>query len=315
MKKKLILLSFCFLSLSAFAQTENEAEQNIDWQEDSSEIVTVSDIINMQQAVTVQNNKEKHFADVWSYRTYLNLSSTKATFTPQEKIKTGVNSGLVEEFKSDWGASLTWGHNYPLHKHPIANVAQINLDYTWIDLNVNHVKIDGDGKNIYDSSKKFDKDTHASATSSSSNSAFYTPWNLEKYEANYGMSIGPSLTIAPFTYVNVPALHYVRFNVYYHVGYYASLILMSNNEEADVNQGLTGTAKDNHDKMADNSKIDWGHGMTTSIGFSVNWKFIGFGFETRKAKLKYTSLVPSEFGKDKYEFKTNLSRVYLQFRF
>ena len=204
MKRILIVFSLSFLSsFASFAQEVKDDLQNIDWQEDSSEIVTVADIIEDQQAVTYQNLREEHFADVWSHRTYLNISSIKSKLTPQDKIPTGMG-GVVGEFKSDWGASLTWGHSYPLHKHPIANVAQINIDYNWMDLNVNHYKIEGDGVGVYDSSKKFNGNPNTPATEPFSKSdMYYTPWNLEKYELNYGMSIGPSLTLAPFTYIPV----------------------------------------------------------------------------------------------------------------
>ena len=317
MKRILIVFSLSFLSsFASFAQEVKDDFQNIDWQEDSSEIVTVADIIEDQQAVTYQKLREEHFDDVWSHRTYLNISSIKAKITPQDKYPTGVGSNYVEEFKSDWGVSLTWGHNYPLHKHPIANVAQINIDYNWMDLNVNHFKIEGDGTGVYDSSKKFDVNTGNPATDpSSSDARFYTPWNLEKYELNYGMSIGPSVTLAPFTYIGVPALHYFRFNIYYHIGYHASLLMMIKNEDADLNPKTTSQEKSFHEKLNDNTKIDWGHGLTTSFGFNVSWKFIGFGIESRKTTVKYSPLVKSEFGGFNWKFKNTINRVYLQFRF
>ena len=55
--------------------------------------------------------------------------------------------------------------------------------------------------------------------------------------------------------------------------------------------------------------------MTSTFGFSLWWKFVGFGFESRKSTLEYQSLSESDFGKDKYKFESAISRVYLQFRF
>ena len=129
------------------------------------------------------------------------------------------------------------------------------------------------------------------------------------------MNLGPSLTLAPFTYINVPALHYIQMNVYYHIGYHASILMMKNNDEFDANPGNDTTDEELKDEMGDHAVLDFGHGMTTSFGCSLSWKFIGVGFETRNDKLEYKSLSESDFGKDKYKFKSTLNRIYLQFRF
>ena len=344
MKKHFLILTACLFATSAFAQIEDESKEadNIDWQEDSTEIVTIADIMRDEQEVTMRKTIQKHYDDVWSRRTYLNLSTTTTKLTPDQNIYTGVAASdgdtQVSEFKSDWGASLTWGRSYRLHKPSIANVAQFNIDYTWIDLNVSHFKAAGDN-NLYDSRHKFSKDNNgepdggwvawksgaadSKGSTTSYNSStfkkayFYTPWNIEKYDIDYGMNLGPSLTIAPFTYINVPALHYVQMNVYYHIGYQASLLLMKNDDKYDVNQNPTkgSTEEELKDELGDHPALDFGHGMTSSFGFSINWKFIGFGFETRKANLEFKSLSESDFGKDKYKFKTTNNRVYLQFKF
>jgi hypothetical protein len=134
------------------------------------------------------------------------------------------------------------------------------------------------------------------------------------------MSLGPSLTLAPFTYIDVPALHYIQMNIYYHIGYQASIIMMKNDSDLDVNQkelgtGTNGYDEDLQDALGDHAVLDFGHGMTSTFGFSLWWKFVGFGFESRKSTLEYQSLSESDFGKDKYKFESAISRVYLQFRF
>lgn len=284
--------------------------------------MTVKDIVRDQQAVTMRNSLGKHFQEVWDYRSFLNLSYSTMTLTPDQTIETGVdyNHGIVPEFKSKWGVSLKWGRSYRLHTTPIANVATFNIDYTWIDLNVNYFEQEAKGTNakLYDSSQKFDKSSGSvipSTNSGFSKAVFRTPWNLEKYEANYGMSLGPSLTLAPFTYIDVPELHFIKFHVYYHIGYHVSGILMTNNEAADKNTATTGNLGDAHDEMKESTKIDWGHGMTSSFGFNISWRLIGFGYESRNASVKYTSILPSSFGNDEYKFKTSLNRIYFQFRF
>ena len=77
--KRTFLLCAVFLSaLTTFAQVENGDERwtNIDWKEDSTEIVTIDDIIKEQQAVTSRNTREKHYADVWGRRGFFNIAYT-----------------------------------------------------------------------------------------------------------------------------------------------------------------------------------------------------------------------------------------------
>lgn len=306
MKRKFILFLSCLFSFLAFAQVEDENKTvSIDWKEDSTEITTINDIIKVQQQLTSRSDTEKHFSSVWGRRGYFNFSYNNTKLSPKGTIETGVpdiNGGVVPDFKSDWGASIQYGRSYRLHKKPIANVALFNIDYTGIDFNVNHFKAEGDGPYFYDSSKKFTKDN---------NSYYYTPWNMEKYEANYGMSLGPSLTVAPFNLTNSKALHFIKFNVFFHIGYHVSVLYMPNDKKADAN---TDENDEDHKAMESNLKLDWGHGLITSFGFNVSWKAIGIGYEMRNGNIKYKAANTGDFGKNEYEFKSATNRVYLQIR-
>ena len=145
---------------------------------------------------------------------------------------------------------------------------------------------------------------------------YYTPWNLEKYELNYGMALGPSLTMAPFTMLNAKGLHYVKLNVYYHIGYHASMLMMLKNDLADKNRedADADNYKSTDHEKANTLKLDWGHGLISSFGFNVTWKFIGIGYEHRSGSVRYQSVATSDYGSERYKFKTSTSRVYLQFR-
>lgn len=296
MKKKLTLSIACLFSMFAFGQITGEQapQSNVNGNE------SVSDIIKMQQEVTKRNQSESHFRSVWSRKGYLNVSYNTTTLSPKDDVPTGVayNGGKAPEYKSNWGASIQLGRSYALHKRPISNILQFNIDYTYIDLGVNHFKAEGDGTNLYDSSNK-------------SGEKYYTPWNLEKYDINYGMAVGPSVTVAPFTYTKYAGLHHMKFNVYFHIGYHVGLLYMVNDENADVNQDKD---DDGYKRMKDNLKMDLGHGLTTSFGFSLTWKTIGVGYEHRSGNLKYKSLSTDDFGKDSYKFKSSTNRVFIQFR-
>ena len=304
MKKLLFLSIVSLMGINAFGQNVNELDQqaNIDWTEDSTEIVTIEDIVKTQQGLTSNRFQEEHFRDVWARKGYLNLSYNNTTLKPDEKYMTGVpslNNGEVPEFKSDWGVSLQLGRGYKLHKKPIANIVQLYIDYTYIDLNVNHFKQEGNGKDLYDTSvKKGDK--------------FYQPWNLEKYEINYGMALGPSITIAPFNTMSSKGLHHLHLNAWYHIGYHASLLAMKNDEDADINKSSLKSAGE--EKVRESIKLNLGHGLTHTFGVSLTWKFIGVGYEHRSAALEFQSLDKDTYGDDKYKFKSPTNRVFLQFR-
>jgi hypothetical protein len=212
-----------------------------------------------------------------------------------------VGSGVVPKFKTDWGVSLQLGRSYKLHKKPISNILQFYIDYSYIDLNVNHFKHEGDGKNLYDTSVRLPD-----------GKKFHTPWNLEKYDINYGMAVGPSFSVAPFNFMKSRGLHYLHLNVWYHIGYHASLLAMMNDEDADANPNQSTSSGE--EKVREGIKLDLGHGLTNAFGLSLTWKFIGIGYEYRSGALKYQSLDKDTYGDDKYKFKASTNRIFLQFR-
>ena len=221
MKKKLFFSVAClFISVCSFGQDVNAAglQGDVIQKGDTAQVTTINDIIKMQQEVTSMNFRDSHYRKVWGRKSYLNVAYNNTTLTPDGVVETGVayNEGNAPEYKSNWGLSLQVGRNYALHKRPIANILQFNFDYTFIDLNVNHFKAENDGKDLYDSR----------AILPGTTDMFYTPWNLEKYDINYGMAVGPSVTVAPFTHTNYAGLHHLKFNVYFHIGYQAALLYM-----------------------------------------------------------------------------------------
>ena len=328
MKRKLIFISFfCLFFGEVMAQEKDPVLDNIDWAEDTTQVTSINRIIQIQQDVSSRNNQESHFSKVWGYRTFVNIAYNNAKLNPQTDIPMGVGDQSVPQFKSDWGVSIKWGSNYRLHKKPIANIVAINLDYTWLDFNVNHYKPYGDGK--YDSNNK----THEYTKDDETDFYYYLPWALKKYEFNYGMSIGPSVTVAPFTMLDNRSLHYVKLNLYYHIGYNASLLLMKNEKGNDLNTQTTRptevnptdenskaayeqklSAYENHENTK-SSQLSVEYGFMNSFGFNVSWKFIGIGYEWRSSSMKLQALNTSQFSAEKYKFKSSVNRIYLQFRF
>jgi hypothetical protein len=295
----------CLLSTAVFAQVENDDNKVvIDWSEDSTDITTIQDIIKVQQQVTNRNVTEQHFADVWGRRGYFNFSYNTTKLSPKGNYPNGLDNGFVGELKSNWGASIQYGRSYRLHKKPIGNVALFNIDYTGIDLNVNHFEAIGNGTYKYNSSIK-----HTETEDGKASEYYNLPWNMEKYEVNYGMTLGPSLTLAPFNLLSGNGLHYIKFNVFYHIGYNISMIYSPNDKKLDENQ-----SGEDFQAMESNLKMAWGHGMMQSFGFNISWKAIGIGFEHRSSTIKYKAMNTKDFGKNEYEFSSATNRISLQIR-
>ncbi len=313
MKRKMTVLMACLFWMAAAApvaaQEENK-QSNIDWTEDTTEVKTIKDIIEEQQRVTLLNAADRHYSEVWGRRSYMNFGFSMSKLSPNHDYQTGIGS-KVPTYKSNWGASFQYGRSYRLHKKPIANALQFNIDYTGVDLFVNHFA-EEDGNPLYSSKaiyepeggkKDGDKDYH------------YTPWNMEKYEGSYSMTLGPSLTIAPFNGANERGFHYLKFNFYFHVGYQFSMLFMKFNGDKDANNNSTLFTEQNMFSDVDDAfTANWGHGVTTSFGMNLSWKAIGIGYEHRSAKLKYKSFATSVFSKDKFEFDSSVNRIYVQYR-
>lgn len=264
--------------------------------------MTIDDIINEKKKVSNTTNSTEHFAAVWHPRTYFDFVYTRnAALTPQKMEQfddyTGVNAPK-EKYEAEWALGIKNGRSFFLHRHPIGRVAYIGLDYTWIDLRLNHYKADYDPSGYC---------LDSSQTLSEGGSVF--PVNGSKYELDYGMALGPSVTLAPFVYVEgANGLHHLKFNTYFHLGYNVGLL------------SCTAEKEENY-ASKDQTSVFTGHGLTMAYGISINWKILGVGIESHKAALKYKSGGASMFngndiaGKGTYDFNSTGQRVFLQFRF
>lgn len=335
--KKILIAVACFVSLSAFGQEETESKvQNIDWKENAEDMTTVDDIVRERQEVANRAVREQHMKKVWSNHGYFLLSwHLKADMNPVETLngdehsnwKTqGIETGLGKAplYKRDWGASIIAGKNIKLHK-PIANVLQFNLDFTGADVRADHYKAEPHNPPfIYDSNKTF---THYDDDGMNKGQIQYSHWNVEKYVVSYGMNLGPSITLAPFSRLyGAKGLHYLKFNFYYHIGYRASAMIQRGDSKLDAQYASLPDKSDSSyknelRKLDDKNPTQFliAHGLYHSWGISMVWKRIGIGYEHSWDKgLKYRNMSKkSDFGdKDiQYKFDNTTNRIYLSYRF
>lgn len=311
--KAFIIAASLAFACNAQAQDINSIP-NLDLEEDTTGVASVNDIVKMQQEVLSNKVTGRHYESVWKRRSFFNIGWTD--------MKMKCKDGSTDDFKSDWGVTLQSGTSYRLHKKPIQKMISIALDYSWLNLNVNHIKagepaVTEDGKKyLYDST---DRNVVPGGESGKTDEYYVYPWKLEKYEANYGMTLGPSITIAPFVPLGVKQLDYLKIQAYYHIGYAASFLYTLNKEEFDKNQPTNQTADnrqaaEDYKTMENNLKLQWGHGMTSTFGFNIFWKRVGIGYEHTTGTFKYKNFNTKDFGRDKTKFTNEYSRIYLTIR-
>lgn len=308
-------------SNALFAQSDDD-NYVIDEKEDVSDVQTIKDIVKNQQKVTHLSTLNESLSKAWSRKRYFNIAYTTEKLTPVNTIAKNnttldwvpitdveaadaseyFNEGKAPVYKSDWGITLQNGANYRLHKNPILKTVAFNIDFNWMDLSAAHyAKVDGGEKKVIDNNNYGQQNQEYGYYYSSE---FYAPFNSEKYNISYGMGIGPSITVAPFTHTKIQALYHLKFNAYFHIGYNASLLLITNDEgESASASGINGLS------------LDFGHGLYYEFGFDMSWKMIGFGFERRTTTYKYKALKSDIYRDEKYTFDAASSRIFLQLRF
>lgn len=127
--------------------------------------------------------------------TYLNFNYTKSKL----KFEDGYS------LNNDWGAAITAGHTFFLHKKPIAGMVRFGLDWTFVDLNFSQYSekyfdlYDDDDEEYYDDD--YDKS--------------------KIYQGEIGMQFGPSVTVTPIKHLSLSA--YFRYAPSF-VGFYSDEI-------------------------------------------------------------------------------------------
>lgn len=243
----------------------------------SDTITTINDIARMEGVTTETETNINRLNGIWGKDTYFNIvfNSTKLS----SKELPSPDGAYALEFKNDFGIGIQSGHTYRFHKNPLGRVLFFGLDFTWADINFNTYK-------AVDSPV---------ATLAPKDGNEYMPWHHKKVTLDYGMSLGPSLTLYPFTPLHNDGADKIRLHAYFHLGYAIQGAMIKDVE--------------------DNNEYAFGHGLFTSFGLSLTWNFIGLGYEHRNdGNMKYKH-VAKAFDTGKMKFKQSASRVYIQFRF
>lgn len=223
-------------------------------------------------------------ASVWDKTVYLKVGINSDKISSDEFPTVG--GVYSSEYKSQFGLGIQNGKTFWLHKEPLGNVLTFGVDWTWVDLNVS----------------TFKKKEPASSFNMGSDSPYNMPWHHKKWMASYGMSVGPSITLCPFSASDSDFAKYLRLNLYFHLGYSVGGVLFDK------------VKKPNSD--SEKTQAAWGHGLFTAFGASVSWKSYGLGYEFRNnASDGYQYLNSSFKQPDKMKMKETFGRIYFQFLF
>lgn len=306
MKKSFFLLCFACLAQLALAQTDNTVISQLDYEEDTLNTTSLNDIINTQELVFNKSYRSKVIQGVWKPKKYFTMSYVNHTLNgkdlPLYNRKKDEYKEQDSTFKSDWAVSIKRSRTIKLHKRPISDILLFGLEFSGMDVSVSHFK-----KNdaVYYNSQKKHIETDDDDTK---NEYYYMPFGSEMYNLSYGLHIGPSITIAPFTHLKSRGLANIRLQGYFTIGYRAAFSILTNNEDMDVN---TDRDSEDFEKVNDVIKCNWATGLTTAWGLRFNWKRIGISYEVVKGDLKYKSFSTKIFGKNKYNFSETSKRISL----
>lgn len=152
-----------------------------------------------------QEQDKSELNRIWRKRSdYLNLA-----FVVQN-VETNIDE--LSELNSEWGASISWGKTFYLHRKPIGRVLKFGLDWTWLDLN----------------GACFEQDMY---------SIFDGDYHETLYQLDAGMQFGPSITVNPADHLKIST--YFRVTPTFATVYAVENELFLKNYATYLNAGLS----------------------------------------------------------------------------
>ena len=221
--KKLVLLIFTVCMGGGIAASAQEVSQ----QKLDSLNQALSDIsARVKETEAAESNRA-----IWKDRSkYFNLNYVNQKLSPDIDGWDKLGGG---ELKSDFGAAIVWGKTYYLHKKPLAGMIKFGIDWSWMDLNYAQYKLE---TYDYDTDELYSEKAH---------------------QLEYGMQIGPSVTINP--------VHHLKVSAYFRVTPSYSMMYL-------------------------NDEFYHHYATFCNTGFAVAWKVLSVGCEWRWGKASYDGL-------------------------
>ncbi len=241
-------------------------------QTDSASIALQNKLDSLQTTVTALQQKEddrsktEYDNAVWKRNKYKTIGLSTQKLEDAEDVAN-------MEYKSKVGVLFEMGKTFYLHKKPIANLMKVGIDWSYLNLSFAKYE-DGKGVNI-PSIPSYDDDDYNADTD--------IDIDLGVYSLAAGMSVGPSVTFAPFYNIG-KGLQHILAQTYFHVTPSYTGILLSKDNDSEIKSGYT---------------------TYFNLGLNVSYKKISIGYEYRWGKSKFNSL-----SLDMYEDDENGSTDY-----
>lgn len=246
---------------------------------DTTRVTTLNDIINQESKNKINVSYDQHLRNIFGKTDFFNISYNKTELSSDE-FPIGAALTGHNEFKNKFGVGIQWGKTFNLNKKALGDVMFVGIDATWMDLNFNQY-------DKGDITPGFGEETGVLIKP--------MPWHNKKTTLDYGISVGPSITLYPFIPLHSNTADHIRLNGYFHLGYKGEVFFIN--------------------EVAEKTQHAWGHGLFTAFGGSLTFNFIGVGIEVRNDNINVKHVDKKEYGEQKMKFKEKVTRFYLQFRF
>lgn len=213
--------------------------------------------------------ENENYSNLWKRGRFFNFTFADQTLKGPDPY------GIQTEWKSDFAFAVQLGNTYYLHKKPIGGFLKFGIDAVWMDINYANFEDDYD----YYSNNRYDEEDYI---------------NLGMHQIEYGMHVGPSITVTPFKSFN-SGIEHLRVFTYFHYTPSYSLILFDYDDDIHVNHGFC---------------------SFFNTGGGISYKLIGVGVEYRWGSAKYeVDHLFDDSRYDKMKFKTSALRAYITLRF
>lgn len=283
MKHLLVTTFFILLCTIVIQATDlNPVAESSIQVNDTLRLMDVEEITSQQTKAQIEAKRQNDLHKIMQKNTFLNIGLDWTKMSSEEFPAAA--GAFAYEHKNKLGLGLQWGRTFNFHSKPLADILFLGLDFTWLDFNFN----------------KYNEDPVPAKYSDGNSEEHCMPWHKEKTTFDYGMSLGPSVTLYPLVGVKKKGTDNIRMQLYFHVGYGL--------EAAIIKDGVI-----ENEKTKDGHAL--GHGLFTSIGANLTWDFIGIGYEFRNdGKLSY-KVREDDYDNGSINIKEKTGRLYLQFRF
>ena len=128
MKKTIFLLAALLMSLGLQAQNN---PTNLDFEEDTTQVVSISEILQMQEMAYSKKYRTEVISSVWKPRAYLTLSYASTSLKGKSLMMydpaTKTETKQSPTYTTNWGLSLKRSTIFPFHKKPISNLVSFGL--------------------------------------------------------------------------------------------------------------------------------------------------------------------------------------------